>query len=580
MTLFAGVLRLDRGTGGVDEATRAALRAAISRRADEPRVEHETAGLYVVSVDVGAFGAPGVHVDGEGRITIVAGAPHFVDSPSGTRRDAEVRRLGEDLAARRDERLRAATGSYCVVHADPASRRLVLATDRLGVRPVYFAQTADALYFATALRILEALPGVRKTMDVRAVTEAHGLGVANGDRTPYEEIRVLRTGELLEVTDGAPRRTRYWRWDAVPRDDRGEDALLDEAHARFLSAVDRRLTGDGAAAAYLSGGLDSRCIVAALRARGATVHTFNFSFRGTQDQRFGSAFAEAIGAVHHEHTKLDTAALGLTRRMAATLEADAAVLREVPRPRLVWSGDGGSVGVGHVLVTGPVVEAMRRGDREGAVAAHLAAIRGSVVTRLLRPEVARRVARVLEDGILEELADIDSGDPGRDFHLFLMLNDQRRHLAGHFEQIDEHRLELQLPFYDAAFLETIIGAPLDACLFHRFYTKWLSRFQPAVTAVPWQAYPNHVPCPLPLPPDVSYQWKLTEQRKDIRTSRRRDAVRKAQQVLSARPFPGELLDRGFLLRSMLLHRFGIRDYGYVANAAELYYRYWSRANGR
>jgi hypothetical protein len=75
-----------------------------------------------------------------------------------------------------------------------------------------------------------------------------------------------------------------------------------------------------------------------------------------------------------------------------------------------------------------------------------------------------------------------------------MLNDQRPYLAETYEQIDLVRLGLALPFFDRAFLELILTAPVDGFLRHGFYNRWLAEFGRVAAGVPWQAYPGHESC--------------------------------------------------------------------------------------
>jgi asparagine synthase (glutamine-hydrolysing) len=247
------------------------------------------------------------------------------------------------------------------------------------------------------------------------------------------------------------------------------------------------------------------------------------------------------------------------------------------RPQLVWAGDGGSVGLGHVYLRPDLVRLEREGRRDDAITRFVDQQHAHVPVRILRPHFAERLANVPRDGIAEELARLKPEDPARAWYLFLMLNDQRRHLAYHYDDLDLHRLELHLPFYDSCFIESVVRAPIDLCLGHRFYLRWLKHFSIAVNTVPWQAYPGHEPCPLPIPETLGYQW-----------SRRGGGfagwLRRVREPLPAnlfdpRGFPADLLHRRNLLGAALLHRTGVRSYKYLFKAAVQYRKYWAVADG-
>lgn len=265
---------------------------------------------------------------------------------------------------------------------------------------------------------------------------------------------------------------------------------------------------------------------------------------------------------------------------AWSLAAPASPTR-VERPHLVWSGDGGSVGIGHVYITSDVARELEAGNTRAAIHSYLQAQSATVLHRLLTSAATAALDGVLHRGVSEELADIRTPDRVRAFYLFLMHNDQRRHLARHFEDVDLHRLEFQLPFFDSVVLEHIMSLPGSRCLGHEFYMRWMAHFPEIVREVPWQTYPGHVPCPLPAAGGAggSYQWDGAY-RASVLERQKRERLRKAAGVLAARDFPREILRRGYLRLATWAYRAGMRDTGYVLDVARSYHEYWRLSGGR
>ena len=231
-------------------------------------------------------------------------------------------------------------------------------TDKLGLRPLYYWKDENYFAFASALRILEQLPLVAKQIDLHAVTEIVALGFPLADRTPRANISALKSAEILEVTERSISRHCYWRWDELEESSDSEPGHLAEVYERFQAAVARRIRNDRSTVAYLSGGLDSRCVVAALAHQGVRVHTFNFARPGTQDQIFGDAFAREIGSVHEaipkeagdhvpDYSSLLARSWGASRKRLS---------EPALRSSLAWSGEGGSVLLGHVHMNQAIVE--------------------------------------------------------------------------------------------------------------------------------------------------------------------------------------------------------------------------------
>jgi hypothetical protein len=160
-----------------------------------------------------------------------------------------------------------------------------------------------------------------------------------------------------------------------------------------------------------------------------------------------------------------------------------------------------------------------------------------------------------------------------------MVNDQRRKLASHFENIDLHRLELQLPFFDSDFLAVIVSLPIDACLRHKLYVRWLRLFSTETTAVAWQSYPGHEPCPIPVTQHAAYQWDATYQ-SEQEMARKAKLLEQAGEMLRSSDFPAEILRKHYLRFAALIYKFGLRDYSYVIEAAWKYYSYWQNCEGK
>jgi len=558
------------------------LQKLISRNPDDKAMVFSDARCFLAKIDIGAYGEPAFHIDSSGSVSMLAGEPLLdVDDNDALRTRTQDLELLNQSWDRADWDLLARTrGVFCAVHYQPRLGRLHLISDKLGERPMYYWANNQYVIFSSVLRVLEGLAEVPKEMNLRAVTEISAFGFPLADRTPYANIVRLRAGEVVQVSEHPIARSQYWRWDDIQPSSCSEEELVRDAYEAFTEAVTRRLRKDTATLAFLSGGLDSRCIVAALRAANVKVHTFNFAPDGSQDKVFGAEFARRAGTFHHENAGLYEAKLDLdiwAPLPMALAEASRASnhLRSTPpeRPQMVWSGDGGSVGLGHVYLSRSMIEPLRAGKRDEAINIYLKEQGAFVLTKLLKSDKVRLLDTVPYQGIIDELEDIHCEDPARGFHLFLMLNDQRRHLSHYYEHIDLHRFEFQLPFFDAVFLEKVLAAPIDLCLEHKLYTKWFSLFAPVTKSVPWQTYPGHEPCPLPVPEELGYQWGAAgvyEAGDPLRTQ----LLRQADDMLAADCFPHELLNKNYLRLVSWIYRLGLRDYGYAIKVAGTYYKYW------
>jgi len=568
MSILAGAFSLRAGVP-LPQALRASLRANISRADKETIIEQADERCYLAKVDLGVWDGSGIHADAQGSFTAVAGEPLLRDGEdcTGWHRGRDVAAMHPRLAQQDWAVLKDCRGTFCGMHYNAEQGSFAVFGDRIGVRPLYLWVGPDFAVFATALRVLEAVEPVRKELDVRGVVEIAAFNYALAERTPYKNIRMLKASEVVHIAGGKARYISYaeWKQEApLPH-----EAAVQRTYDAFMSGLRRRMNGGTQAAAFLSGGLDSRAIIGGLTAVGAQVHTVNFAPDGTQDQVFATMAAELLKTRHTQLATDDGNVLQGYRRKAVKEWLDTE-FSAADKPRMMWSGDGGSVALGHVYMNPQTAADMERGDTDAA----LRRFYKGFAARILSPSVRKSLKNLPLQGALEELQAVAGNEAGRAFHLFLMFNDQRRHMAHHFEDLDLDRMEFQLPFFDGEFLDSILHQPVRPYLGHAFYMDWLDKFPNGLGSVPWQAYPGHVQCTLPKPEGLRYQWDTYYEPETIRAMQRRRAD-KARAVLLAGPFPRHLLSRSVLQVAILVTRMGWRDYSYLIDTASTFHKYWS-----
>jgi asparagine synthase (glutamine-hydrolysing) len=194
-------------------------------------------------------------------------------------------------------------GMFALAVWDRPRRRLLLARDRVGKKPLYYTAAGGNLAFASELRSLLALPDRSWTVDGAACRGFLSLGYMPGDRTPIAEIRRLPPG-CTGIWE-ADRFTVRRYWSPTPTPSPANEAEAEQALQNLLeSAVALRLISDVPIGAFVSGGLDSSVIVAIAAGRlGARIPTFTIAFPGERDHDeapHARRLAAHFGCEHHE----------------------------------------------------------------------------------------------------------------------------------------------------------------------------------------------------------------------------------------------------------------------------------------
>jgi asparagine synthase (glutamine-hydrolysing) len=198
------------------------------------------------------------------------------------------------------ERLR---GMFGFAIWDERQRRLFLARDRAGIKPLFYAPGADGMIFASEIKALFAHPALSIELETPAVDAYLALGYVPGPGTIFRGVRALPPGHWLRWQAGRLEIGHYWAPDSrQPVLEGGEDELIAELDARLNDAVRSHLVADVPVGAFLSGGLDSSLVAAiAQRHLTAPLTTFTIGFSGGGDERaFARQVARHIGSQHHE----------------------------------------------------------------------------------------------------------------------------------------------------------------------------------------------------------------------------------------------------------------------------------------
>ena len=570
MSIMAGVMARNASVD-LDKWARDLAPLLSDHAGDKPRM-HKGERYVFAKVDIGAFGVEAFRTDSAGGATMLTGEPLIErgDDEAGSDRARDLDILHDALRRLDEGPLKASAGIHCVAAFDPAAGILHLAGDKGGIRPLYYWHDKDAVVFATKLSVLERLPGIPKRMDIRGVTETAGFGFNLGNRTPYQGIYAIRPGEWLRFNESREIRASYWRWDKLELRPRPEAEQLKDIYAKFHRAVVRLNHRDPSTLSFLSGGLDSRCIVAVLRDLGVNVHTFNFAPEGTLDYILGAEFSKKSGTMHASEPMRPGTDFELAYRLRNWLDTKPLGDPQPTRRSVVWAGTGTASTLGIHRVTDGMAASLKKGDRRAAVREFLQTYHYTIPPRIFRSGVHDRLEKMLEDGVMEELEAIDSGDLAHDFRIFLILTYEKHHSDRIYEEVDRHRLELISPFLDWDFVESVFAVPVEKSIKRRLYNRLLRVFPPVTTQVAWQTYPGHDPCPLPLPPDIPDQWSRGN---PYSVPNKEKTLALGREILSG-PFPKDVLSRPFLTAALLMHRFGVKDYGYALKSAGPFAKYW------
>jgi asparagine synthase (glutamine-hydrolysing) len=237
---------------------------------------------------------------------------------------------------------------------DERRQCLLVARDRLGIKPLYYGMVEGRLLFASELKAILQIPQVDRRLNWISLAHYLAYGTTPPGESMVEGIHKLEPAHRLTMERGRePVIQRYWDLRFVPNSQRSEQETIDELRERLQEAVRYHEVSDVPVGAFLSGGVDSSAVVAAMaRTSGRRIQTFSIGWR-EQDYNelpYARMVAERFGTEHHELV-LEPSVMDLLDHLAWDLDEPFGDASAVPtymvsklaaeHVKVVLSGDGG-----------------------------------------------------------------------------------------------------------------------------------------------------------------------------------------------------------------------------------------------
>lgn len=219
-----------------------------------------------------------------------------------TQSDTEV--LLQSYARWGEECLTKLNGMFAFAIWDIKEKRLFAARDRLGEKPFKYYASPDKFIFASEIKAILADPAVERKVDWQSIDEALSFRFVSSPATGFVGVKKLPAGHFLIWQHNTVSVQQYWGVETETNKNSyaSVSELKNELWNLFLDSVKKRLISDVPIGAFLSGGLDSTSVVAAVKELGRKeIDTFVISMEGeSEDQRYARQAAQYFGTNHHE----------------------------------------------------------------------------------------------------------------------------------------------------------------------------------------------------------------------------------------------------------------------------------------
>ncbi len=497
-------------------------------------------------------------------------------------------------------------GIFHFVVYDKRNAVMHLFSDRFGLHPLYYREENGVILFGSEVKAVLAAGASTPEPDYGSIADFFRFGQILGHKTLFESVRLLPPGSVLtaDLKRGAARIAPYFRLGSLfPQRGRKEPSVsAEEVSLRLERAVRANCGNRGRLGLSLSGGLDSRGILAAMGEEAEGVHTYTLGTPGCADQRLSGRMAGICGT-RHRFVGLDQGFLSdyetMAERMAelsdgmyppieSTEMLALAYFKEAPF-RVLLRGHGGEVAKA-ALAYPVMVDERAMGCASGSeilswILHATDILKGGIdPARLFLPPFSRIIREQPLSSLEEVLSPVTSTLSPADICIYYYIGEHVRRGVGASLAIFRNEMEIRLPYMDRGFLEGLLKLPLSLRNRGEIHRLMIRRCRPELMKVP-DSNTGAPPDAGPIRLFLGDRFNSAMKRLGIRGFRHytefgkwyrgvfSDGVRR---ILFSPPCRSRgLYDMGYLEEVFNLHVAGRRDYGRflgIAVGLEMWFR--------
>lgn len=220
-----------------------------------------------------------------------------------TASDTEV--LLELLRLEGIDALQQFNGMFAFAYWDEDKEKLILARDRLGIKPLYYKETKHGIIFASEIKSILAIESANNQVNRKLIDSYMSLGYCPGNETLYKDIHKIPPGHYLTVEDKKVTLYKYWDMEFNKTQDFGEEYYINKTQELFEDSVNLQLRSDVPLGVFLSGGIDSSAVVAMMHKLGVKdIKTFSVAWdygKDFDETQYARQVAKQFNTDHTEY---------------------------------------------------------------------------------------------------------------------------------------------------------------------------------------------------------------------------------------------------------------------------------------
>ncbi len=391
--------------------------------------------------------------------------------------------------------------SFCLF--DKKSHSLHLVSDKFGLRSIYYTLLKDTFIFSSRLRPILLFPNLDRNLDYNAIGDLFYFGFVSGNKTLFKTIKLLPPGSILSFSDQKIKLEKYWdSLSLFSLKYENDKPSIKEVVTLFQQAVRKRLREKPLLGLSLSGGLDSRSILAALGIQAQGMPSYTLGLPRCEDERLSARMARIAGTKHQflsitEESLKDFLSLAQTLVFysdgfyyphESTEKVALDYFKRAPF-KILFRGHGGELA--KAALAFPVqVDKEVLNTKEASFLTKIFLKKTNLVLLDLKPEEVfsspelKKLKTKIAEISLSKIRNLSENLSPGDIFLHFYLNEYIRRQAVASLNIFRTQVEIRLPFLDEDFLKALFKLPIRKRYKGEIHVEIVKTYMPALIKVP------------------------------------------------------------------------------------------------
>lgn len=369
---------------------------------------------------------------------------------------------------------------HCAIH-NRLSGEIKLFSDKFGLLPLYYSVLPEGFVFGAEVKALLQYRRVGRDVHYRSLGDFLHFGQILGQKTLFESVSLLAPGSVLTFSPetGSAIVELYWKLHEIFSQDRAYRTSLstDDVVSLLVDSIRGKAVPGESVGLSLSGGLDSRAILAGLGTEAKGMHTYTLGLPGCADQKLTEQLAQIAGT-RHEFVPLDRSYLQDFQQWAGRMvhlsdgmyppheSTEMLALEYFKRApfKILLRGHGGEIAkaaLAYPVMVKPEVHAFTRGEQTLDYIFHATNFisRDIELSRLLSPRVYEQVRDAARDSLVESCGEISEILSPVDTCIYYYTNEHVRRQVVASLEIFRSQIEIRMPFVDESYLKALLELP-------------------------------------------------------------------------------------------------------------------------